>query len=99
MTIMMSAMVRGRGNPYARQTARYPALAPAELCFNTTLYAVDPQEFSGRPDCPCPRSANRCVAVHGGITPDVITWGSHPGMLLLPGCLVCSDGELLDWGL
>ena len=45
-----------------------------------------------------PENPQRYVAVHGGVTPDAITWGSHLDMMLLPDYIVYSGGELLDWG-
>lgn len=47
---------------------------------------------------PHPRNPERYVAVHGGVTPDAICWGSHLDMNLLPDYMVYSEGELLDWG-
>ncbi len=47
---------------------------------------------------PHPENSRRYVAVHGGVSPDAITWGSHLDMMLLPDYLIYSGGELLDWG-
>jgi pimeloyl-ACP methyl ester carboxylesterase len=47
---------------------------------------------------PHPLNPGRYVAVHGGVTPDAITWGSHLDMMLLPDYIVYSGGQLLDWG-
>ena len=47
---------------------------------------------------PHPRNPERYVAVHVGVTPDAICWGSHLDMHLIPDYLVYSEGELLDWG-
>jgi len=47
---------------------------------------------------PHPRNPRRCVAVHGGATPDAVCWGSHLDMQLLPDYLVYAGGEVLDWG-
>ena len=47
---------------------------------------------------PHPENPNRYVAVHGGVAPDAITWGSHLDMQLLPDYIVYNGGELLDWG-
>jgi hypothetical protein len=47
---------------------------------------------------PHPWNPERYVAVHGGVTPDAICWGSHLDMNLLPDYLVYSGGEVLDWG-
>jgi len=55
----------------------------------TAVFAVFPH-----PDHP-----SRYVAIHGGVAPDAISWGSHLDMHLLPDYLVYSGGETLDWGL
>ena len=47
---------------------------------------------------PHPENVERYVAVHGGATPDALTWGSHLDMMLLPDFIVYARGELLDWG-
>lgn len=47
---------------------------------------------------PHPQNPARYIAVHGGVTPDAITWGSHLDMMLLPDYIVYSGGEVLDWG-
>ena len=47
---------------------------------------------------PHPLNPDRAVAVHGGVTPDAICFGSHLDMNLLPDYLVYARGELLDWG-
>ena len=47
---------------------------------------------------PHPLNPERYVAVHAGIAPDAICWGSHLDMQLLPDYIVYSGGELLDWG-
>jgi predicted esterase len=47
---------------------------------------------------PHPENPDRYVAVHGGITPDAITWGSHLNLNLLPDFIVYDGGNLLDWG-
>ena len=47
---------------------------------------------------PHPKNPERYVAVHGGVTPDALSWGSHLDMHLLPDYLVYSEGELLNWG-
>ncbi len=47
---------------------------------------------------PHPENPARYVAVHGGTTPDAISWGSHFDMHLLPDYLVYAKGKLLDWG-
>jgi len=41
---------------------------------------------------------DRCIAVHGGVTPDAVTWGSHLDMQLLPDYIAYSGGDLLAWG-
>jgi hypothetical protein len=45
-----------------------------------------------------PDNPNRYIAVHGGVTPDAITWGSHLNVLLLPDYMVYDGGRMLDWG-
>ncbi len=47
---------------------------------------------------PHPENPNRYVAVHGGVTPDAIVFGSHLDMALLPDYLVYDGGRALDWG-
>jgi pimeloyl-ACP methyl ester carboxylesterase len=47
---------------------------------------------------PHPENPDRCVAVHGGVTDDAITYGSHIDLGLLPDYMVYSKGQLLDWG-
>ena len=47
---------------------------------------------------PHPENPNRCVAVHGGVTADAITYGSHIDLGLLPDYIIYSGGEVLDWG-
>jgi hypothetical protein len=47
---------------------------------------------------PHPGNPDRYVAVHGGVTPDAVCWGSHLDMALLPDCLVYAGGEMLEWG-
>jgi len=47
---------------------------------------------------PHPLNPARTVAVHGGVTPDAICFGSHLDMNLLPDYLVYARGDLLDWG-
>ena len=49
-------------------------------------------------DLPASGEPDRYVAVHGGGTPDAVTWGSHLDMALLPDYLVYARGTLLDWG-
>ena len=47
---------------------------------------------------PHPENPDRYVAVHGGVTPDAVTWGSHLDMQLLPDFIAYSGGDLLAWG-
>ena len=47
---------------------------------------------------PHPENPDRYVAVHGGVTPDALTWGSHLNLNLLPDFIVYNGGDLLDWG-
>ena len=47
---------------------------------------------------PHPENPERTVAVHGGVSPDAICWGSHLDMQLLPDYIVYSEGDVLEWG-
>ena len=47
---------------------------------------------------PHPEAEGRYIAVHGGVTPDAITWGSHLDLGLLPDYFVYAGGDVLDWG-
>ena len=47
---------------------------------------------------PHPGRPGNYVAVHGGVTPDAICWGSHLDMQLMPDYLVYAGGDVLDWG-
>ena len=47
---------------------------------------------------PHPENPDRYVAVHGGVTPDAISWGSHLHLGLLPDYIVYSQAEVIDWG-
>ena len=47
---------------------------------------------------PHPDHPHRYVAIHGGVSPDAVTWGSHLDMQLLPDYIVYCGGETLDWG-
>ena len=47
---------------------------------------------------PHPENPERYVAVHGGSTPDALTWGSHLDMALLPDYLIYAGGQTLEWG-
>jgi hypothetical protein len=47
---------------------------------------------------PHPENASRYVAIHAGVTPDAIAWGSHLDMMLLPDYLIYDAGSLVDWG-
>lgn len=47
---------------------------------------------------PHPDNPERYVAVHGGVAPDAVCWGSHLHMNLLPDYIVYSGGNVLDWG-
>ena len=68
----------------------------------TTIHLSDKTYTSNRAAVlaifPHPKNPERYVAVHGGVTPDAICWGSHLDMQLIPDYLVYSEGELLDWG-
>jgi len=45
-----------------------------------------------------PENPERYVAVHGGVAPDAICWGSHLDMHLLPDYIVYRGGEAVEWG-
>ncbi len=47
---------------------------------------------------PHPLNPSRYVAIHGGVTPDAITCGSHFNLLLLPDYLVYDGDKMLAWG-
>jgi len=47
---------------------------------------------------PHPENAERYVAVHGGVSEDAATFGSHLNVLLLPDYLVYDGPKVLDWG-
>jgi predicted esterase len=47
---------------------------------------------------PHPENPGRYFAIHGGVTPDAVTWGSHFNVQLLPDYLVYDGGKMLDWG-
>jgi len=47
---------------------------------------------------PHPDNPDRYVAVHAGVTPDAVVWGSYLNALLLPDFIVYNGGETLDWG-
>ena len=46
---------------------------------------------------PHPDHPHRYVAIHGGVSPDGVTWGSHLDMQLLPDYVVYCGGKTLDW--
>ena len=46
---------------------------------------------------PHPDDPHRYVAIHGGGSPDGVTWGSHLDMQLLPDYVVYCGGKTLDW--
>ncbi|MBL9215603.1 MAG: prolyl oligopeptidase family serine peptidase [Opitutaceae bacterium] len=47
---------------------------------------------------PHPENPARYVAVHGGVTPDAICWGSGLNLQLLPDFLVYAEDRVLEWG-
>ncbi len=47
---------------------------------------------------PHPENPFCYVAVHGGIAPDSICWGSHLDMMLLPDYIIYTCGKLIEWG-
>ncbi len=81
--------------------ARFEGKLP--LAFEgTTVHLADRTHTADRAAVfavfPHPLNPARTVAVHGGVTPDAICWGSHLDMHLLPDYTVYSEGDLLDWG-
>lgn len=68
----------------------------------TTVYLSDKTYTGDRITAfavfPHPQNPERHVAIHGGVTPDAICWGSHLDMQLLPDYLVYDGGTLIDWG-
>lgn len=81
--------------------ARFEEALP--LAFNGTTLRLSGRTYIAKRAAvfaifPHPENSNRYVAVHGGVTPDAICWGSHLDMNLLPDYLVYSEGEVLDWG-
>ena len=81
--------------------ARFESELP--LAFDGTAIQVSDKSYKAERAAvfaifPHPRNPERYVAVHGGVTPDAVSWGSHLGMQLLPDYLVYSRGEALDWG-
>ena len=47
---------------------------------------------------PHPGNPARYVAVHGGVSEDAVTYGSHLNLLLLPDYIVYDGGQALAWG-
>ena len=47
---------------------------------------------------PHPLNPGRYLAIHGGTTPDAVTYGSHLNLLLLPDYLVYDGDRIVDWG-
>jgi predicted esterase len=73
------------------------------IAFDGTTIRLSDKSYTGARAAviavfPNPKNPERYVAVHGGVTPDAISWGSHLDMQLLPDYLVYSGGDLLDWG-
>jgi len=73
------------------------------ISFGATTIQVSDKTYSGDIVCvfavfPHPQNPDRLVAIHGGVTPDAVTWGSHLDMQLLPDYLAYNGGDLLDWG-
>ncbi|MBI1929748.1 prolyl oligopeptidase family serine peptidase [Candidatus Poribacteria bacterium] len=82
---------------FARFKGRLPiAFEGQTICLSDKSYAADGTAIFAV--FPHPDNPERYVAVHGGVTPDAICWGSHLDMQLLPDYIVYSGGKLLDWG-
>jgi hypothetical protein len=47
---------------------------------------------------PRPDGGDRYLAIHGGTSPDAITWGAHLHWHLLPDWLVYDRDAVLGWG-
>ena len=47
---------------------------------------------------PHPENPERYLALHGGVTEDAVTFGSHLNLLLLPDYLVYDGPRVLAWG-
>ena len=80
---------------------RFKGRLPIE--FAETSITVAGKKFDGESVAvfavfPHPENPDRYVAVHGGVAPDAITWGSHLDMQLLPDYISYNGGELLGWG-
>jgi pimeloyl-ACP methyl ester carboxylesterase len=81
--------------------ARYGNQLP--LSFEKGLLTVNERNYKGDKVAlmaifPHPENPDRYVGVHGGVTPDALTWGSHLNLNLLPDFIVYNGGNLLDWG-
>jgi hypothetical protein len=64
---------------------------------------VGGRRFSGRTPAviairPRPDGGDRYLAIHGGTSPDAITWGAHLHWQLLPDWLVYDRDAVLGWG-
>jgi hypothetical protein len=55
---------------------------------NVSVFAVFPH----------PENEARCLAIHGGVSPDAIVFGSHLHTLLLPDYIVYDRARVLAWG-
>ena len=47
---------------------------------------------------PHPGNLERCLAIHGGVSPDAIVYGSHLHELMLPDYIVYDRSQVLAWG-
>jgi pimeloyl-ACP methyl ester carboxylesterase len=90
------------GTPATNEVLRrYAGALP--VAFEKSRIRVGDRTFAA-PDAtvvaafPHPEHDGRYVAVHGGVTPDAITWGSHLDLGLLPDYLVYARDAVLDWG-
>ncbi len=73
------------------------------VAFDAGTIRLDNRTYSGERVAvfavfPHPDNPGRYIAVHGGVTPDAITWGSHLSLQLLPDYVVYDRGRMLDWG-
>jgi pimeloyl-ACP methyl ester carboxylesterase len=81
--------------------ARYIDRLP--LKFGDKSLELDGKTFAGDDVAlfalfPHPDNPERCLAIHGGVSPDAIVYGSHLNQLLAPDYLVYNRGQILAWG-
>lgn len=77
--------------------------SPLSLEFRNDSIAINGKIFEGERIAvfavfPHPENNDRCVAVHGGITADAITWGNLFNLNLMPDYIIYNGDQVLDWG-